>query len=334
MIPRISLFIPLLALLSSCFKEDDRVLPHDPGNVQTDVAAMGQLYDKMVFYDLGTASPVLEKGKMDWDLAFGSGPGEWRIWLNTSRFMKVAATGTTDMSMVKDTVGLTWRFDKSDGDPDSTGFGTWFDLVGTDTMSKQEVYVIDLGFTSTGTPLGLRKLKVTGYDGTAYTITYARLDGTDERQAKVNKVQDLPMAFFSLINHQAVSGAWPVPGTWDLWFTQYTTLLYTNEGDPYPYIVTGVLTNYRDGVKVAVDTTQEFAAIDFDFAQGLEYSTAADRIGYDWKWYDFNATSYTVLPGINYLVRTTEGYFFKLRFIGFYNQQGEKGYPTFEFQQL
>lgn len=323
-----------LFLLTSCFKEDEMVTPHDPGDVLTAVAEMGQLYDRTVFYDLGTASAVLETGKMEWDLAFESTSGGWRILLNTTRFMKVAPSGVYDLNEVSDTVGLRWRFDKSDGNPDSTGFGTWFDVNGEDTLTNAEVYVVDLGFTSTGVALGLRKLQIIDFQDDKYVIRYAKMNGTDLREAVVMKDPGMPLVFYSLINHKMTEGVWPQSGSWDLWFTQYTTLLFTNEGDPYPYIVTGVLSNIRDGVEVAVDTLRDFQDIDFDFAQELEYSNAADRIGYDWKWYDFNATSYTVLPGINYLVRTTEGLYFKLRFIGFYNDQGEKGFPTFEFQQL
>jgi hypothetical protein len=41
-----------------------------------------------------------------------------------------------------------------------------------------------------------------------------------------------------------------------------------------------------------------------------------------------------IIEGLNYVVLDREGYFYKLRFISFYNNSGEKGYPTFEFQRL
>jgi hypothetical protein len=61
-------------------------------------------------------------------------------------------------------------------------------------------------------------------------------------------------------------------------------------------------------------------------------------IGYEWKQINGDVTSgditYTAQSGWTYLVRNREGLFFKMRFIDFYNNQGKKGYPTFEFQRL
>lgn len=327
------IIIPAFFLVS-CFEEDERVEPHESGDVQTAMVGMTQNYSEGIFFDLGTGTSVLETGKFAWDLAFESQANGWRIFLNTTRFMMAAPAGTTSFEAVTDTLGLRWGFDKSDGNPDSTAVGEWFELKSGDSVSREEVYVVDLGYTNNGSHLGFRKFKILEHNEEAYRIAYSMLDGSEYAEAEIYKDPGMPLVFYSLREHQMAGGVWPAPGTWDLWFTQYTTLLYTNEGDPYPYIVTGVLSNYRDGVEVAVDTSAEFAGIDFDYAQGLEYTLAADRIGYDWKWYDFDAASYTVLPGISYVVRTTEGYFYKLRFIGFYNQEGEKGYPTFEFQQL
>ena len=48
-------------------------------------------------------------------------------------------------------------------------------------------------------------------------------------------------------------------------------------------------------------------------------------IGYDWKIYDFDTGFYTIDPSATYILSDTEGYFYKLRFIDFYNENGEKG---------
>lgn len=321
-------------MLTSCFEEDERVVPHDSGDVETATVGMTQNYSQMIFYDLGTSSPVLEVEKFGWDIAFESSTDGWRAYLNTTRFMMAAASTLSSFDQVLDTTGLKWKFDKSDGNPDSTAIGQWFDILAGDSISKQTIYIIDLGYTNSGVALGLRKFRITSFDKDSYTIQYSKMDGSELTEMSINKLPGMPLVFYSMRNHQTAQGVWPSPDSWDLWFTQYTTLLYTNEGEPYPYIVTGVLINHRDGVQVAVDTTMDFQTISFDIAETLDYSAIADRIGYEWKWYDFDAGSYSVLPERNYLIRTTEGYLYKLRFIGFYNQEGEKGYPTFEFQRL
>ena len=129
----------------------------------------------------------------------------------------------------------------------------------------------------------------------------------------------------------------PLTDTWDLLFTQYTTLLYTNDGLPYPYLVTGVLSNYGN-LQMAVDSSLTYENIDLSFAKTKTYSIAKDFIGYDWKDVqgDVNTGNvyYEIVEGRTYLIRNREGLYFKLRFINFYSDEGEKGYPTFQYDVL
>ena len=87
-------------------------------------------------------------------------------------------------------------------------------------------------------------------------------------------------------------------------------------------------------MEVAKDTLNDFSTITFDMARQMIYSSNLDAIGYDWKYYNFEAGSYTVTPGITYVIRNRTGFYYKLRFIGFYNDVGQKGYPSIEYQQL
>ncbi|KKK85378.1 hypothetical protein LCGC14_2773880, partial [marine sediment metagenome] len=38
--------------------------------------------------------------------------------------------------------------------------------------------------------------------------------------------------------------------------------------------------------------------------------------------------------GITYIIRDTEDFFYKMRFISYYNDLGEKGYPVIEHSRL
>jgi hypothetical protein len=125
----------------------------------------------------------------------------------------------------------------------------------------------------------------------------------------------------------------PDPDSWSLLFSRYTTMLQTNDGEDYPYLVTGVLLN-PSGVAAALDTIHEFSSIVLDDTADLELTTRADIIGYDWKYYNFNAGIYTIVPEFNYVIRDRDGFYYKLRFIDFYNTTGEKGYPSFEYIRL
>jgi len=128
----------------------------------------------------------------------------------------------------------------------------------------------------------------------------------------------------------------PDRSNWDLLFTQYTTLLFTDEGDPYPYLVTGVLLNPAL-VLIAMDSITAYDDISFEKAQSMDFSKQADGIGYLWKEYDFDDGSYTVNSKIIYVIRDTRGFLYKLRFKDFYkllNNRLQKGYPSFEYQKL
>ncbi|MDP3441986.1 MAG: HmuY family protein, partial [Ignavibacteria bacterium] len=124
---------------------------------------------------------------------------------------------------------------------------------------------------------------------------------------------------------------------YDLLFSQYTTLLYTNEGDPYPYLVTGVLLN-RTNTFSTMNDSLVFDSITREQVVDFNYTDQLDAVGYDWKDVVGDVSSgvvyYEVKPENNYIIKNRNGYIFKMRFIGFYNQSGEKGYPTIEFQKL
>ena len=55
-------------------------------------------------------------------------------------------------------------------------------------------------------------------------------------------------------------------------------------------------------------------------------------IGYDWK--SYNSGTYEVDINKNYIIKTTEDLYYKIHFIDFYNDQGEKGTPKFEISSL
>jgi hypothetical protein len=57
-------------------------------------------------------------------------------------------------------------------------------------------------------------------------------------------------------------------------------------------------------------------------------------VGYNWKEYDLSAGEYTVFSNINYIIQDKNDKYYKLHFIDFYNNLGEKGYPKFEIQEL
>lgn len=100
-----------------------------------------------------------------------------------------------------------------------------------------------------------------------------------------------------------------------------------------PYSVVGCLTNTFNTLSIEV-SDKTFEEINLEYAESLTLSNDRDVIGYDWKEFNFDSNTYEVNSEKVYIVRDNEGYFYKLRFIDFYDDLGEKGTPTFEFQRL
>ena len=277
---------------------------------------------------------VARNEKNDWDLGFESGDSTWHIVLNTSAFMYAANTGEKDFGAVTDTTGLIWKYDKSDGNPDSTAIGNWLSFSSGDTIYTNYVYVLNRGYDHLGNLRGLRKVVFTNVDLDTYSFKYADLNGENYNEFVIEKTDLVNYVHFSFEEEGHQINFEPATLSWDILFTQYTTLLYTDEGDPYPYLVTGVLTNYNL-VDIAIDTTQEFDNIDINFATSLSFSKNKDAIGYDWKDLQGDVNSgnvyYEIVEGRNYIIRNRFGLYAKLRFISFYNSEGKKGYPSFQY---
>jgi hypothetical protein len=191
---------------------------------------------------------------------------------------------------------------------------------------------LNAGLDPSGNPLGYYQVIFDRLKNGVYYFRYADMAGQSQVSDSVRKDTTVNYLYYSFM-FQKPQPLEPSKASWDLLFTQYTTMLFTDEGEPYPYIVTGVLSN-RDGVEVALDTTADFSSVTSSGASEFTYSSALDAIGYDWKTYDFDAGSYTVDFNRTYLIRTREGFLYKLRFSGFYNSSGDKGYPVIEFREL
>ena len=122
----------------------------------------------------------------------------------------------------------------------------------------------------------------------------------------------------------------PNRDSWDLLFTRYTAkIIYENDTIAYP--VTGVLINYLESTKVAIDTIHNFSEINIDNISNYNFLDNQDVIGYDWKSYD---GQFTVNPEKKYIINTSQENYFKVRFIDFYDENGLKGSPKFEIQKL
>jgi hypothetical protein len=326
------MLISIAFSVTSCFKEDEKVTPHVPGDAMIDTIELTGYYKNQVYYDLGTKTPVQVSLRNKWDLSFECAPNGWHIRLNTSCFMYAADLGNTGIGLPADTTGVPWKFDVSNGKADSTAIGVWFTINGSDTISNGHTYAINRGLDELGNPRGMRQLVIDSIASDVFYFRVSDFNGGNQKSYSVAKNPTVSNILFTFDSGTGVASE-PDKNNWDLVFTQYTTLLYTDEGTPYPYLVTGVLMN-PNLVIAAMDSLTAFTDVNYELINNFSFSNNQDQIGYDWKYYSFDSGSYTIRPQMIYIIRDTEGFYYKLHFLGFYNDKGEKGYPTIEFQKL
>lgn len=304
--------------------------PHDQGDLEEGQTALGPVYENQAYFDLGSNLEVASSSILDWDLSFESNTGGWTIRLNSAKFMQAGNSLDTLFTAELNAEDLEMKFDKSDGNPDSTALADCFEVSDDSTWSKRYVYLVDRGSDPQGNPLGYKKiqLEMTGED---FLLRYADQDNSRDTTVLITRDPAMDLVYYSF--NTGIKDIAPPPDQWSLFFTRYTTMLVTDEGENYPYLVVGVLLN-PNGVVAARDTVHDFMALDINDVAGLEFTRQADVIGYDWKYYNFNEGVYTIEPDQNFVIRDRDGFFYKLRFVDFYSDQGVKGYPTFEYVRL
>lgn len=312
------LFVLVISTLTSCLKKEISIDKHEAGGVVSNQIELGTDYRYQAYYDFGSDKFVKQNTKTDWDLGFETSPSGSKVILNTSKAMAVTKVLATGFNNVTDTIGASWEYDANSGSLDSTAIGNWIDFGG--------VYIIDRGFSFDGSHQGYRKLVITSFDNTSFSIHYANLDGSEEQIKTIQKDNEFNFTFLSFQSND-IADIQPKKENWDLVFGQYSHLF----SPTFPYLVTGVQSN-RNGVEVAKIFDKPFEDITHDDISGYDFSSAINTIGYDWK--TFTGSGYVTHFEKNYIVKTTEGFYYKIHFTDFYNQQGDKGTPNFEVREL
>jgi len=312
------LFLLLLTGLSACATKE---LPIPKRAESTNQVSLGIDYNDQVYYSLAEGKEVSRNERTSWDLAFESSADGYHIYLNSAKFMYVWNTGQTNMEEVTDTIGFGAgkKMEPSGGLPDSAAIGDWRNL--------NNVYLIDRGVTAAGS-FGFVKVQFLQVTEEHYTLVFQDLSGGEIHQLTVNKDELANSTFVSLNEAGYPITVEPPKDKWDICFTQYSVEI------PIPYMVTGVLTNRYQTSACLVPEGTTFEEIDLAFAQQLEFNGRMDNIGYDWKVFDLEANTYVVDVNKIYVVKTSEGFYYKIHFVDFYNELGEKGNPKWQAQRL
>ena len=317
----------IMPFLTSCFKEDKPIKPHS----QEVLTVSESIYTHQSFFDLATRQIVSVNPVDAWDLGFESSVDGWHIIINSGKYLGVYSSGMTDFNGLT-TVPLTakWRFDKSDGNLDSTAINKW---LTSQLIATNEVFVVGINDGVKYSPF--KKIVFTSLTAGVYSFRFANMDGTEEKMFSISKNPSENFVYYSFADGGKDVTVEPPKNSWDFVFTQYSTILYTDQGIATPYFVRGVLNN-RNGVEVALDSLIGFTNITSADISRLQFSVKSDAIGYDWKSVKIDGTTatYAVRPKNTYVIKSAGGLYDKLRFTGFFNDLGSPGYPRFEVIEL
>lgn len=311
-------------LLTGCLKEELPV--KKPGNqvagAFTENLAIGSDYKNQLYYSLENQETVLLANREDWDLGFEASADGFRVIINNGRFGGIKLLAATSFADVTTDNSSDLIYDAPSGNLDSTAIGDW--------RNKDNIYLFNLGNSIAGTSLGKYKLRIVSVTPTEYTIEYCKLNETTPVQGTITKEPAYSFSTFSLRTGQQVTATTlPKKSTYDFCIRTYTHIF----SDGMPYLVMGAVMNFENTTAVKLYNT-DFASFTYLNALSQEFKTNIDAIGYDWKTYNFDNSTYTVDPKTIFVLKTQNGRYFKFHFLDFYDEFGVKGAPKMEAIEL
>jgi len=323
---KVCFYISALSMLvfTACEKEEKPYVLPAPGDAVVQQVSMGTDYSKVIFYDLNKETFTIEE-LADWDIALESSADGYRALINGGAAVQVAAMGDTSFDALYNVDNADWKWDPPSFNLDSTAIGAWSDSLLT---PSREVYLLDRSVNSKFEQY--KKLQMIEVTDTYYLIRTASLDGSNDQVIRVNKDPNVSFVYVHL-EKGALPKYEPRKDEWDFMFTRYR-YVYFDMTPIIPYEVNGVILNAS---KVsATETRMPFDSVSLEEAMKLNFTERRDFIGFDWKKYDFDKEAYITDIKRVLIIRSHTGIYFKLRFIDFYDLDGVKGAPTFEFQRL
>lgn len=324
-----------LVLVSSCFPEIDTI----PQERTTEEVFTSQhsIYSNVTFYKIyeNTTAEVSNQNLGKWDLAFQSALEGDNVLVNYSVSATAIKTGTSDFSEVDKSTAEDlfksdqWKFN----DP---AYSNVRDSIALKDWEDGEVYLVNRG-GAVASEKAYYKIQFISKTPETYAFKYAHVESTTEIEKTINRTQGLANMYFSFDDDNVVVHE-PNIKEWDFYFAPYFGWFETLTPGIYsPYNVTGVMVNNEGGVRVAqvFDEDIEYENIDLAMAQNLDYTSWKGVIGSTWKLIPSTEDPfYNMDTSKKYVLKLNDGNYYKLRFLDFYNLEGEQGYTSFEINVI
>jgi len=323
---RTLILLLLVFACASCSKRETPIVLPPKGEASLMEVNMGENYDFQLYVSLEKQEVVHTSKTDSWDMAFQAGRFGKEIYINEAKGMSVYRTAAREFNQVSlaDTSDVIWRQDEPDGLPGGSAFGDWSSIG----HNEASVYIVRMDVLGTA----FKKIRCISVSDGDYLIEVGDIQSSSGTEFVIKKDFNRNYVYFDLSLLSQVEDIEPPSNTYDLIFTRYGYTFY-DQNPPLPYVVTGVLLNPQSTLAYK-DSTQTFYDLTGAFCSQIEFSNAQDVIGFDWKTYSVDKGLYVVNQSYNYLIRTQSENYYKLRFLDFYNEDGVKGHPTFEFHQI
>ena len=348
-------------LLLSCQREDNtpiKIAAIEGAVLEPNVG--GPTESNQIWIELATGK-MTETHREAWDLAFYCGADN-RVTLNSSLIMaagkitnatNIDEVNANNIGSLQDLVQVSNFQDNSQyvDNPSgeilsqTTGIG---EVQLNDNLNG--IYLINMGYkvytgnTTTGTVYtmgdarGWKKIKVSRHND-GYKLLYADLNDTTHKEFIITKDPTYHHKFFSFATQNLVD-VQPKKGNWDLCFTVFTNL--TNAGNfmtsyVYPDFVINNTLGHVYAYQITTASGQgetEFNNFKVQDIDPSKFVTNDQRtIGSNWRT-TTGTNGAEVYNNRFYIIKNSDGHYFKLRFLLMKNDQGYRGYPQFEYKTL
>ncbi|MFY0593140.1 HmuY family protein [Roseivirga sp.] len=342
--------------LSACSNNSGPNIDPPATGAIIDPAVGGPTQPNQVFIDLSKESQT-SVARNAWDLSFYTGT-EFRVLLNNSTSTLARSIQKNDLNAVTsaDTVGFgaqlnidaifgalfgpppAWLGEAASWSDDPSGdlTKTAIDEVSS-VANDNPVYIVNRGKNPDGSPRGWMKIR-TLRNGNGYTLQYAEINASSFQELNVSKSDGID--FVAVSFETGIITTIPDRNDWDFVFTIFTDLLTVGPATSIPYAIRDYVISNRNGVEVAlVDVAGEITYDNFAYGQigNVDFSTELDAIGNGWRNVAQPGSTIEtgVKEGVFYLVKDTEGNYYKLRFTRLVDAQtGERGNPQFQYDLL